>query len=62
MKSFGPNMSLAKDLLQEGEQQAVLDYFGLCHEFWKSGEKKLDQWSQEVNAGRLPDFGANLVY
>jgi hypothetical protein len=62
MDSFGPNMSLANDLLAKGERQAVLEYFQRCRKFWKLHEEKLDQWSAEVEAGGIPDFGANLVY
>ena len=36
MDSFGPNMSLAKDLLEKGQRNTVLQYFALCHKFWKS--------------------------
>ncbi|HEV2207286.1 MAG TPA: TPM domain-containing protein [Verrucomicrobiae bacterium] len=62
MDTFGPNMSLAKDLLQKGELQVVVQYFGLCSNFWKMDNGKLNQWSQEVKSGEIPDFGANLVY
>jgi hypothetical protein len=62
MDSFGPNMSLAKDLLEHGESVVVLEYFELCKKFWDSKFSKLDAWSAEVKAGRIPNFGANLVY
>ena len=62
MDSFGPNMSLAKDLLEKGERDTVLQYFELCHRFWRMDYGKLDDWSQEVKAGKIPNFGANLVY
>jgi hypothetical protein len=62
MNSFGPNMSLAKDLLEKGERDTVLQYFELCRKFWKMDYGKLDEWSQEVKAGQIPNFGANLVY
>jgi hypothetical protein len=62
MNSFGPNLSLAKDLLEKGEREAVLEYFELCRKFWKMDRGQLDAWSQEVKAGKIPDFGANLVY
>ena len=32
MNSFGPNMSLASDLLEKGEREVVLEYFELCRE------------------------------
>jgi hypothetical protein len=62
MDSFGPNMSLAKDLLQKGERDTVLQYFTLCRRFWNMDYGKLNQWTDEVKAGTIPDFGANLVY
>ena len=62
MNSFGPNMSLAKDLLAKGERDAVLDYFDRCRKFWSLDWGKLDTWSEDVRAGKAPDFGANLVY
>ena len=58
--SFGPNMSLAKELLEQGEKEAVLEYFGLCASFWKND--KLAAWAEQVNQGWIPDFGANLHY
>jgi len=60
--SFGPNMSLAKDLLEHGEQETVLRYFDLCRVFWELHGDLLDQWTQEVRAGKVPEFGANLIY
>ena len=62
MDSFGPNMTLAKDLLEKGERDAVLEYFMLCRKFWKMDHGKLDKWMQEVMDGKTPDFGANLLY
>ena len=62
MNSFGPNMCLAKDLLEKGERQVVLEYFKECGSFWKSGQGKLDEWAKQVKAGAMPDFGGNLYY
>lgn len=58
--SFGPNMSLAQELLQKGERDIVLQYFERCGRFWK--HEKLNEWTEEVKAGRMPNFGANLLY
>ena len=60
LMDYGPNMSLAKDLLDKGEWQVVLDYFALCKKFWSHG--RLDEWSQQVQEGKIPDFGASLVH
>ena len=62
MNSFGPNVSLAKDLLEKGERDVVIQYLELCRKFWKMHRGRLDQWIQEIKDGKVPDFGANLVY
>lgn len=60
LNSFGPDMGLAKALLDKGERETVLEYFQRCRAFWKSGGERLDRWTKEVEAGRIPDFGGNL--
>lgn len=60
--SFGPNMSLAKELLEKDQREPVLQYFELCRKFWKMGGERLDQWTKDVKAGQAPDFGGNLAY
>lgn len=62
LNSFGPNVSLAKDLLEKGRTAAVLQYFELCKNFWKQPFGKLDAWSETVRGGGIPNFGANLLY
>jgi tetratricopeptide (TPR) repeat protein len=62
LDSFGPNMSLAKALLESGGKDAVLEYFELCRKFWEMGGDRLDRWTKDVNAGNIPEFGGNLVY
>lgn len=56
----GPNMTLAKEMLESKHQEAVLEYFELCGRFWKNG--KLKSWATAVERGETPDFGVNLVY
>ena len=62
MNSFGPNLSLAFDLLKKGERDAVLEHFMRCRMFWKKDHGQLNLWMSEVMAGKTPDFGANLIY
>ncbi len=62
LNSFGPNMVLAKSLIEKGEQAAVLKYFALCKKFWKEDHGKLALWTTQVQKGLTPDFGANLHY
>jgi hypothetical protein len=47
--------------LQKGERKVVLEYFSLCGKFWHHRDE-LEQWTAEVKQGKIPDFGANLVY
>jgi tetratricopeptide (TPR) repeat protein len=62
LDSFGPNMCLAKELLEAGQKDAVLQYFAACRKFWKMGGKQLDDWTALVKDGKVPEFGANLMY
>ncbi len=62
LDTFGPNMLLAKELLEHGEAAAVIQYFDLCRRFWKMERGRLDQWTRDARAGRDPAFGANLVF
>lgn len=62
LDSFGPNMALAKELLEKGEKDTVLRYFELCRKFWKMGGEELDDWSKRVRDNQMPDFGASLVH
>ena len=62
MNSFGPNMQLAKDLLEKGEKDVVLEYFDRCTKFWKMGQDRLAAWGASAKNGEIPEFGANLDY
>jgi hypothetical protein len=62
LNSFGPNMALARDLLVAGQRVVVLQYFKLCGAFWESERGRLAEWMADADAGRVPAFGANLVY
>jgi tetratricopeptide (TPR) repeat protein len=56
LNSFGPDMSLARDLLEQGETEVVLEYFEHCRKFWKRYGATLDAWSATVKNGGIPDF------
>ncbi len=62
LDTFGPNMMLAKELLEKGERKSVLEYFDLCGKFWGDDDKKLVQWRSAVISGSDPGFAANLRY
>ena len=58
----GPNMALARDLLERGESAAVLQYLEECGSFWGGNRGRLAEWMALVRAGLKPDFGANVTY
>jgi len=61
LNSFGPSMTLAKELLEKGERDAVIRYFQLCANFWKN-HSELEGWTAIVKDGGIPNFGAHLAY
>jgi hypothetical protein len=62
LDTFGPNMTLAKELLEKGKSDVVLQYLARCKNFWEEDHGKLDKWIATVHSGGIPDFGANLRY
>ena len=60
MAAFGPNMSLAKELSEQGEFNTVIKYLKSCRTFWDSGQ--IDHWIKILESHNIPDFGANLWY
>lgn len=64
--SRGPNMTLAKELLEKGRKDAVLSYLDQVAKFWEYSDydphSNLTLWKKEVSAGRIPDFRQNLTY
>jgi hypothetical protein len=38
----------------------VLEYLSSCASFWKMGEESLRVWTETINHGGMPVFGANL--
>jgi hypothetical protein len=62
LMSYGPSMSLARELLEHGEVQVIVDYLELCREFWRMERGNLDRWTAQVLDGEIPDFGPNLNY
>ena len=69
LNSWGPDFTLARELLEAGEKQAVLDYLDLVAKFWakpragggwlservsKDNETLLNKWRTEIQAGSVP--------
>jgi hypothetical protein len=62
LASFGPSLSLARDLLRMKEVSAVVEYLRLCQAFWEMEDGKIAHWIQLAESGETPDFGPNVVY
>jgi hypothetical protein len=56
LASFGPDMSLAKDLLEKGYKKPVIDFLTECKIFWEYDDGKIDKWVKEIKEGKTPDF------
>jgi tetratricopeptide (TPR) repeat protein len=53
----GPIMVLAKELLERGERDTVLQYLDNCLALWPRGENVLQVWIAEIRNGKTPNFG-----
>jgi hypothetical protein len=53
----GPTMVLAKELLEAGERDAVLQYLSNCLPLWPRGEDVLQIWMADIRNGKTPKFG-----
>ena len=51
LDSFGPDFTLARELLRQGERDAVVDFLAACKSFWKLGLDRLDQMIAAVKSG-----------
>lgn len=64
LSSFGPNMLLAKKLLELGERKVVLEYVDMTKYFWSFFPRLLPtrKWKKMILNNRIPNFGAHLTY
>jgi hypothetical protein len=62
LSAFGPDMTLAQELLERGEAKTVQEYLTECRGFWADGRPKLLEWSQAISRGQQPNFGSHSGY
>lgn len=62
LSSFGTNVSLAKELLERGEEETVIEYLQMCKKFWTYPRNPLDEWIKIIRSGQHPNFARNLIY
>lgn len=56
LKSFGPELALANELLKAGERAAVLAYLTEVGRFWKMDRGLLAHWRSRIEAGETPEI------
>ena len=59
--TYGPNLSLALELLKHGDEQSwqvVLRFIDEIKVFWKITPAPFDEWSSQIVAGKVPHFQA----
>ena len=54
LSSFGPDMTLAKELLAAGKRDVVVEFLESCKSFWHSGKDQLESWLRSIRAGQNP--------
>lgn len=60
LNSFGPDMLLARELLDKGRRETVAQYLELVGKFWRGHFGKLDEWKEVLAREGTPDFRPNL--
>ncbi len=58
---WGPNLALAKALLDKGQNDVVLEYFQMCKTF-VTKNPKLDDWIAMLKSGRAPDLSHEYLW
>ena len=53
----GPTLVLAKEMIEHGERDAVVEYFEHCLVLWPRGESVLRIWIADIKSGKTPKLG-----
>ena len=56
LDTFGPDMTLAKELLEKEEGRTVIEYLTLCKKFWEMDNGRLLKWITLIRDGKIPNF------
>jgi hypothetical protein len=62
LRCAGPNLWLAKSLLDAGYREVVLKFLEECRQFWtQPAEGQLEQWIAAIRSGASPDLLPNAA-
>lgn len=56
LNSFGPELDLANELLQQGKVDAVKAYLTDIKSFWEMNNGQIDSWLAEIDKGGRPEL------
>ena len=54
LDTFGPDFTLANELLAAGERDAVIRFLDLVEVFWEGEGPTLEDWRQRIRRGETP--------
>jgi tetratricopeptide (TPR) repeat protein len=54
LNTFGPDTTLAQELLDRGERDVVLEYIDLIEKFWEHDYGSLEVWRAQIRLGKTP--------
>ncbi|MFY3386324.1 hypothetical protein [Paracidovorax sp. MALMAid1276] len=60
LRSFGPTMRLAKELVELGKKEEVIAFLHQCLGFWRMGSPWVEVWEKKIRRGLVPNFFMNL--
>ena len=59
LNSFGPDLTLARKLLERGEKESVTAFLGKIGKFWKGHEAEVEDWRKAILRGETPTLGTH---
>jgi hypothetical protein len=54
LDSVGPDLALANQLLNAGQVGTVIRFLQQIRVFWKPGQRQIDSWTADIEAGKRP--------
>jgi hypothetical protein len=62
LRTFGPSLAFASEMLKDKQTSVVVEFLGECKTFWELDGGRIDHWISSIQQGVTPDFGMNLKF
>ena len=62
LETYGPNTTLAREMLDRGESAVVLQFLRECEGLWTGPRSQIARWVDQLSHGETPDLTSNLSY